>query len=125
MNLIEPNKNIHIIHVLNKLLYERTSYEFLSELIYRSKDYFINDNLHKSSILWILEFCLSIDKIFVQTKQKNGEILIYNSSNFKDLILTVEDKWSKFNNYNEVELWYSYEIGYTVLWKQELNRLEI
>lgn len=125
MNLIELDKNIHIIHVINKLLYERTSYEFLSEFIYRSKDYFLNDNNHKTSILWILEFCLSIDKIFIQTKQKNGTVIFYNSSNFKDLVSIVKDKWTKFNNHNEVELWYSYEIGYTDLWKEELNKLEI
>lgn len=129
MNINELNiSETHTLFVLYKLIYSPSSYEFVSELSYHSKDYFKNGNSHKKSIISILVFALSSNKIIVERVLMNQsrEIeKVYKKSNYKEFISILEEDWSKFINSDEVKIWYSYQINYTSEWKDELRKLSL
>jgi hypothetical protein len=121
-------KNIYVINILNRLLYQPSSYEFISEIIYHTKFHFENEEQHRTSIVSLLSFSIANNIIVVEKVENNKERKIkkiYESNVLEDFILILNNNWNKFNDSNNKDIWYSFQINYTEEWKIELKKLNL
>ena len=116
-------ENLNTIPKMFNLLYQKGSYEFLSELIYYSKFYYFkNENLRKKAVISILIFAISSRKIIVEEVGENNKTSkIYNHSNYRELIEIVKNKWEQFKDHDGALLWYSYQLNYSKRWEAQLK----
>ncbi len=113
----------HLIHILYSIIYNRDVH-FIGELI-RDVDYFSNNkNEVKKTTISILSYLINSNQIIIERKDsENNVIRVYDRSNIQELTDLIYENWNEFLDSDNVKVWYSYQIGFTDFWKNELQKI--